>query len=294
MANILDEGARLEAQKIQLAASLNAVAETMRNCANMAEQFASVIKHSSFQPNASSPDLGHAPAPVNFGDAPEVHVPVPHQADVKPRKRKASTSEEVVEDGRKKRSKKPKDPDAPKRFPSSYILFQNEVRNELKQKHPGMPNSELLSLISQQWKALPEEQRAKYNQMMASAKAQYTSDKKAYDNRSPEEIAAAHAAAEAAAAVKKPRKPRAPKVPKGEQGNSANGPAIAAASDAHASHETGSESGDDESGSEDSSADDAGVAKAVEGSDSDSSEDDDSEDEEPAKPAHKRQKVDTR
>lgn len=38
-----------------------------------------------------------------------------------------------------------------------------------------------------------------YNQAMASAKERYSADKKAYDNRTPEEVAAANAAAAVAA-----------------------------------------------------------------------------------------------
>jgi hypothetical protein len=40
-----------------------------------------------------------------------------------------------------------------------------------------------------------------YNQAMKTAKAQYSEDKKAYDNRTPEQVDAANAAAAAAISV---------------------------------------------------------------------------------------------
>ena len=41
-----------------------------------------------------------------------------------------------------------------------------------------------------------------YNQAMKTAKAQYSEDKKAYDNRTPEQVDAANAAAAAATSVR--------------------------------------------------------------------------------------------
>lgn len=75
-------------------------------------------------------------------------------------KRKAAFSPEDTDGPKKrKRNTKPKDPNAPKRPASSYILFQNEVRKELKEQHPNLDNAGLLSLIAEQWKNMPEEQK---------------------------------------------------------------------------------------------------------------------------------------
>jgi hypothetical protein len=66
------------------------------------------------------------------------------------------------DDGPKKRRRatKPKDPNAPKRPASSYILFQNEIRKELKEKHPHLTNPELLTMISEMWKKMSDEEKA--------------------------------------------------------------------------------------------------------------------------------------
>jgi len=178
-----DDATKFEQQKSQFVAGLTAVAESMRKCAEMAEAFAVLVN----------------------GSAASVESPAAHEkALTGKRKRKADATEEG--EGPKRRKRKPKDPNAPKRPASSYILFQNEVRKELKALHPSMSNHELLNMIAKQWQEMSEEDKAVYHQAMTTAKERYSQDKKAYDNRTPEEIQAANAAVAAAAAMKKPRK----------------------------------------------------------------------------------------
>ena len=75
-------------------------------------------------------------------------------------KRKVASSPEDGDASKKrKRPIKPKDPNAPKRPASSYILFQNEVRKQLKELHPELSNADLLSLISEQWKNMSDDQK---------------------------------------------------------------------------------------------------------------------------------------
>ena len=99
------------------------------------------------------------------------------------RKRKAPVEGE--EGGKRKR--KLKDPNAPKRPPSSYILYQNEIRQQIKKEHPEMTNSELLAFISKQWAEMDESEKARYNNMCAAAKESYTRDKAKWDALSPEQ-----------------------------------------------------------------------------------------------------------
>lgn len=128
----------------QLIGSLGAVADTMRNCATIAEQFAHLVSQVPYNPMLSN---GH------FAMAPPPPIPTPSRGNAK---RKAS---EDVEGRRAKKAKKPKDPNAPKRPASSYLLFQNEVRQELKAKNPTLPNNELLGLIAKMWKDMPKSER---------------------------------------------------------------------------------------------------------------------------------------
>ncbi len=75
------------------------------------------------------------------------------EEDVKPGKgkRKHSDAEEPVVDGKRKRIVKAKDPNAPRRPASTYLLFQNEMRKATKQDHPNITFQELTSLMSKMW-----------------------------------------------------------------------------------------------------------------------------------------------
>ena len=84
---------------------------------------------------------------------------------------------------RKKRA--PKNPDAPTRAPSSWIVFLGKKREEAKTAHPDAKMTELTTIISKMWAALTPEQKAEYK---------------------PEPGAVA--------APKPPKTPKAPKTPK--------------------------------------------------------------------------------
>lgn len=80
-------------------------------------------------------------------------------AHPKRRSKKDHDTDEVPETGKRKRVTKVKDPNAPKRPASSYILFQNSIRADLKKEHPNIQNAELLGLIAKQWQEMPEEDK---------------------------------------------------------------------------------------------------------------------------------------
>ena len=61
---------------------------------------------------------------------------------------------------RKRVAKTPKDPDAPKRPASSYLLFQNELRTQLKEENPNMHHNELVKHISARWASMTAEDKA--------------------------------------------------------------------------------------------------------------------------------------
>ncbi|KJA21704.1 hypothetical protein HYPSUDRAFT_41851 [Hypholoma sublateritium FD-334 SS-4] len=170
-----------EHHRALFAASLAAVAEHMRTCAQIAESFAKIVD--------DSPDAHHL-----LNGKGKAHA----TDDDGPKKRKRNT--------------KPKDPNAPKRPASSYINFQNAVRGELKKLHPDLSNAELLSKISDLWKDLPASEKEVYNQQMRDQKVEYAALKEAYDKRTPAEIEAANVALADALTLKKANaKPRGPK-----------------------------------------------------------------------------------
>lgn len=81
----------------------------------------------------------------------------------------------------KRKEKRLRDPDAPKRPPSAYLLFQNEVRQEIRKKHPGMPYSEVLGKVSEAWKALTDEQRRVYQDKTTENMATWNQQKKDHE-----------------------------------------------------------------------------------------------------------------
>lgn len=122
----------------------------------MADQFAAIVRNSSFSALSPINDMARN---LNGGftdsaASPETSPPPPAAG-----KRKAAAMDET--DGVKaKRTRKAKDPNAPKRPASSYILFQNEVRKELKAQHPALSNPELLTMIAKKWSEMPDEAKA--------------------------------------------------------------------------------------------------------------------------------------
>jgi len=150
--------AQLDRQKLTLIASLSSVAEQMRHCANVADQFAQMLTQ------------------TPFGASLTVHAG----------SKRLGTEEEDIEGGVKKRriaSRKARDPDAPKRAASSYIFFQNDLRQELRKQHPDITSSEIMSRVKKQWAEMTPEQKAPYEHLQAEAKQKWETEKRAYDER---------------------------------------------------------------------------------------------------------------
>ncbi|KAI0829278.1 high mobility group box domain-containing protein [Trametes gibbosa] len=163
-----DNSAQLEFHRMQLAGSLNGLANSLRECATIAEAFVQTL------------NFGVNPHPFNTlgpnGHFAMTMVPMP-VAQEEGKKRKARGDDG---DG-KKRAKKLKDPNAPKRPASSYILFQNDVRSELRKKNPDMRNNELLSHISKLWQEMPQEQKEAYEARNRADKDKWLAQKAIYE-----------------------------------------------------------------------------------------------------------------
>ncbi|KZT20660.1 hypothetical protein NEOLEDRAFT_1140496 [Neolentinus lepideus HHB14362 ss-1] len=163
----MEGAAHFEMKKLQLITALQSVADQMRNCAAIADEFTRVLNETPVSPNAAA-----AFQPL-LNAAPFVQQP-----PIKGGKRKAQALEE---EGTGKRAKKVKDPNAPKRPPSSYLLFQNEIRKMIQEQNPTMPNSELLKEISRRWKELSPTDKEVYERRTRDRKAEYNTAKAAYD-----------------------------------------------------------------------------------------------------------------
>ena len=85
------------------------------------------------------------------------------------------------------KSKKKKDPNAPKRAVSAYNFFFAQNRESIKAKMPaGANNQELMSEIGRQWKALAESKKTKYNKMAEKDKIRYANEMAAYNSNKQE------------------------------------------------------------------------------------------------------------
>jgi len=69
--------------------------------------------------------------------------------------------------------RKPKDPNAPKKALSSYLLFSNAIRAQVKAENPEMKITQMSTVIGAKWKAISEEEKKKWNDMAAKQKEEY-------------------------------------------------------------------------------------------------------------------------
>jgi len=86
------------------------------------------------------------------------HVPAKSTSSTK-RKAKEMEDDGEGKPKKKRQPRKARDPNEPKRPASAYILFQNDIRKELKSQHPGITQTELLNLIAKQWTEMTEDQK---------------------------------------------------------------------------------------------------------------------------------------
>jgi hypothetical protein len=82
----------------------------------------------------------------------------------------------------RKERKLNRDPNAPKRPPSAYLLFQNEIREDMRQQFKDLAYSEVLGKISEAWKNLTEEQRKVYQDRTVENMAKWNLEKRSMQN----------------------------------------------------------------------------------------------------------------
>ncbi|CCG82288.1 putative Nucleosome binding protein [Taphrina deformans PYCC 5710] len=82
-----------------------------------------------------------------------------------------------------KRAKK--DPDAPKRALSSYMLFAQDQRSVVQQEHPNIAFGEVGKVLGQKWKALTDSEKKPYEDRAAEEKKKYEKAKAQYEVENP-------------------------------------------------------------------------------------------------------------
>ncbi|KAJ8086061.1 hypothetical protein AAF712_008325 [Marasmius tenuissimus] len=171
-----------EAARIKYVRGLQTVVDAMRECTELAEIYMNTLN----DPDATLHINGTL-------------------------KRKRGKGKDLDDEGGKR--KRVKDPNAPKRPASSYILFQNDVRQTIKEKYPDLSPAELRGVISQEWANLKDDQKDHYKKAAESHKEKYMADKAAYAARSPEEVAAAARDVQEKPKRSKPTQKKASKTP---------------------------------------------------------------------------------
>ena len=80
--------------------------------------------------------------------------------------------------GKGKKAKK--DPNAPKKGMSAFMLFSNEHRNKIKTENPEATFGEVGRKVGEAWKALTEKQKAVYTKKAEADKQRYQTDMETY------------------------------------------------------------------------------------------------------------------
>jgi hypothetical protein len=75
-----------------------------------------------------------------------------------------------------------KDSDAPKRGRSSFILFSNEVREEVRAKNASATTVEISKIIGTMWQALSQKKKMRFVTLAEKDRERYQEEKVAYEN----------------------------------------------------------------------------------------------------------------
>ncbi|EFP87574.2 hypothetical protein PGTUg99_036282 [Puccinia graminis f. sp. tritici] len=114
--------------------------------------------------------------------------------------------------GKKKRVKRERDPNAPKRPASAYILFQNAVRQEMRAANPTADYKELARQIGDRWKNLSEEAKRPWSEAGKLAMNSWNIQNKEYKTSHPEITSPHHQTGACPAPVPRKRRSRAAEV----------------------------------------------------------------------------------
>jgi len=108
-----------------------------------------------------------------------------------------------------KKNKKVKDPNAPKRALSAWIIYTNEMRPKFKSDNPEKSTTELTTLMSQEWRNMTNEDKKKYTDLADVDKQRYMKEKEEYESNSDND--SSDSENEKPIKAKKDKDPNAPK-----------------------------------------------------------------------------------
>ena len=80
-----------------------------------------------------------------------------------------------------KDKKKKKDPNAPKRPTSAFMLYSVKMRPIIKEEKPGISFGELGKLVGERWRALSSEEKSEFEAIAKKDKERYNNEMAAYE-----------------------------------------------------------------------------------------------------------------
>ncbi|KAI8912590.1 high mobility group box domain-containing protein [Gorgonomyces haynaldii] len=86
-------------------------------------------------------------------------------------------------EGSKKKPRAKKDPNAPKKGLSAFMIFSQENRPKIKEENPEASFGELGKLLGQKWKELDEEDKKPYQEKAEADKARYEKQMSEYTKK---------------------------------------------------------------------------------------------------------------
>lgn len=109
-------------------------------------------------------------------------------AKVGGKRKKVDSEDEAYVASKGQKEKKEKDPDAPKKPQTSYFLFMNTKRPEIKAAEPGLGFGDMTKKLTEMWKALTDEDKKTYEDMAAKDKARYQAEMEAKGLAKPKPV----------------------------------------------------------------------------------------------------------
>ncbi|GAA5896370.1 uncharacterized protein JCM6883_006882 [Sporobolomyces salmoneus] len=163
-----------------LAVSFGELSKAHRTAQSAIHEYAVEIEHS------DSPENIINNFPALFGNLEGLNVTSSSKGKAAKTLVHADEDGNEEEGGKKKRAtkeKKVKDPNAPKRPASAYIEYQNDVRDDFRERHSGLPYADVLKKIGESWASMTDAQKQPYQDIMERKKESYLSNKKEYDEQ---------------------------------------------------------------------------------------------------------------
>ncbi|KAI8384348.1 high mobility group box domain-containing protein, partial [Radiomyces spectabilis] len=78
------------------------------------------------------------------------------------------------------KKRKKKDPNAPKRYMGSYLLWSQEFRHKLKELEPDLNPRDVAKAMGEKWKSMTEKEKEPYVKRAEKEKARYEQEMSEY------------------------------------------------------------------------------------------------------------------